>query len=287
MVKGVGFMATIKNVEQEVLDFYNAGVEKGRLEWGIGKIEFERTKDIISRYLSNTKQVIYDIGGGTGEYSRWLAQLGHEVHMFELAPRAVEYAMELQNHTEFPIHSIELADARAIFRPDESADMVLLMGPLYHLLDKDDRIDALKEAVRVLKKDGVLIVAVISRFGSTLWGLSVFGQKNDLIDEDAFMKMIQRELTDGQHIRPEQYPNFIARAFFHTPEELKVEIEEAGLAYEKTLSVEGPVWIVPAFEQKWTDIKSKERLMKIAELVEEQESLLGMSPHMLAISRKL
>ncbi|MFD1176657.1 class I SAM-dependent methyltransferase [Paenibacillus puldeungensis] len=280
-------MATIKNVEQEVFDFYNAGVEKERLKRGIGKIEFERTKEIISRYLLNTKQVIYDIGGGTGEYARWLAQLGHEVHMFELAPRAVEHAIELQNHTEFPIHSIELADARAIFRPDESADMVLLMGPLYHLLDKDDRIDALKEAVRVLKKDGVLIVAVISRFGSTLWGLSVFGQKNDLIDEDAFMEMVQRELTDGQHIRPEQYPNFIARAFFHTPEELKAEIEEAGLAYEKTLSVEGPIWIVPAFEQKWTDKNSKERLMKIAELVEEQESLLGMSPHMLAISRKL
>ncbi|HYE68079.1 MAG TPA: hypothetical protein VEA58_05665, partial [Anaerovoracaceae bacterium] len=79
---------------------------------------------------------------------------------------------------------------------------------------------------------------------------------------------------------------FIARAFFHTPEELKAEIEEAGLTHEKTLGVEGPIWIGPAFEEKWKDEKSKERLLKIAELVEDQESLIGMSPHMLAISRK-
>lgn len=88
------------------------------------------------------------------------------------------------------------------------------MGPLYHLTERDERLDALEEAFRLLKPGGTLLAAAISRFGSTLWGLSVYGQKNDILEEQPFMSMIERELADGQHIRPEEYPNFIARAFF-------------------------------------------------------------------------
>lgn len=60
------------NVNEEILEFYNKGAEIGRLERGIGKIEYERTKDIILRYLPKEKATIYDIGGGIVVYSRWL-----------------------------------------------------------------------------------------------------------------------------------------------------------------------------------------------------------------------
>ncbi|WP_334072523.1 class I SAM-dependent methyltransferase [Paenibacillus sp. A14] len=269
----------------EILDYYNGGAEKDRLQRGIGQIEFERTKELILRYLPAEKQVIYDIGGGIGVYSRWLAEMGHEVHMFELAPEAAKHAMELQrSHPSFN-YNIEVSDARQLDRPDNSADFVLLMGPLYHLTEKSERIEALREAKRVLKENGVMILSAISRFGSALWGLSVYGDKNDFIEDDDFMEMIGRELTDGQHIRSEKYPHFIARAFFHTPAELKCEMEEAGLCHEKTAAVEGPVWIVPAFEEKWAGRESRERLLAICRMVEEQESLLGMSPHLLAVAR--
>jgi len=162
---------------KEILEFYNAGVEKGRLNTGIGKIEFERTKEIISRYLGEKKQIIFDVGGVTGEYSRWLSGLGHQVHLLELSPNAVEYARELNKSAKQPIFEIEVANAIALDQPDETADIVLMMGPLYHLAEKSDRIKTLKEAKRVLKKGGILITAAISRYGSTLWGLSVFGKK--------------------------------------------------------------------------------------------------------------
>ncbi|ULO06374.1 class I SAM-dependent methyltransferase [Paenibacillus sp. 19GGS1-52] len=273
--------------KQQILDFYNAGAEQGRLERGIGVIEWERSKEIISRYLPTSKTVIYDIGGGTGAYSRWLAALGHEVHMFELAPEAVLYAQKQQASNDIPaIHTIEVADARHIARADESADLVLLMGPLYHLPDRKERLAALHEATRLLKPGGTLLVAAISRFSSTLWGLSVFGGQNNLIDEAAFMTMIEMELTEGQHIRPAEYPKFISRAFFHLPADLRNEIEASGLTHLATIGVEGPVWIVPAFTEKWENKQSREALLKISSLVEDQESLLGMSPHMLAVARK-
>ena len=278
-------METGKEMEQ-ILEYYNSGKEKDRLLRGIGVIEWERSREIISRYLPGGKKVIYDIGGGTGVYSRWLAELDHEVHMFELSPANVQYARHLQASIENPIHSIEVADARSIDRPDESADLVLLMGPLYHLPDQRDRLSALREASRLLKPGGTLLIAAISRFSSTLWGLSVFGQQNDFLDDPVFMEMLEQELHEGQHIRPDKYPHFISRAFFHLPEELKSEIEISGLTHVTTLAVEGPVWIVPAFADKWHNEHSREALIKISSLVENQESLLGMSPHMLAVATK-
>ncbi|MGJ7921655.1 class I SAM-dependent methyltransferase [Neobacillus sp. LXY-4] len=272
----------------QILRYYNGGAEIGRLHRGIGKIEYERTKEILLRYLPNESQVIYDIGGGIGAYSSWLANIGHKVHMFELAPNAVEYAKELNKINNSPIFKIEVADGRNINRPDESADIALLMGPLYHLTEKEERLKSLKEASRILKKDGLLFVSAISRFGSTLWGLSVFGVSNDYINEQDFMDMLERELTDGQHIRPEhnKYENHIPRAFFHTPKDLKEEIELAGLSHEKTFAVEGPAWIVPTLNEKWEQEDSKNQLLKICKMVEEQESLKGMSPHFLAVCRK-
>lgn len=271
---------------KEILDFYNTGIETDRLHKGIGKIEFERTKEIISRYLPTQKQVIYDIGGGTGEYSRWLAQQGHEVHLLELAPQAVECAKELNKNLPNPIFNIEIADALLLNQPNESADIVLLMGPLYHLVKKNNRLKALDETRRVLKQNGILFAAAISRYSSSLWGLSVFGQENDYIDDNAFMNMIDRELADGHHIRPKKYPRFIARSFFHLPEELRAEIKAANFKDEKILAIEGPIWIVPALEEKWKNESSRDKLLKISRKVETDENIMGMSPHLLAVARK-
>ena len=207
--------------EEEVLDFYNSGAEIGRLEKGIGKIEYERTREIISRYLPQEKATIYDVGGGVGVYSKWLGELGHEVHLIELSPNAVDYAKNINASTHSVIHSIEVGDARNINKLDESADILLLMGPMYHLIDIEDRLKALTEAKRVLKKGGLLVCAGITRYGSMLWALSVYGSKNMILDEVEFTNMIRGEIEEGQHIRPNKYPYFIARSYFHLPKEFE------------------------------------------------------------------
>lgn len=163
----------------KVLEFYNSVSEKGRLERGLGIIEFHRTKQILSKYINKDSNVIYDIGGGVGVYSDWLARKNNNVHLLELSPNAVEYAKS--NYNTF---ISEVCDARDINKDNESADIILLMGPLYHLQNIADRLKVLDECYRVLKKGGLLFSVGISKFSTTTWALSTFGTRNELLTEN-------------------------------------------------------------------------------------------------------
>ena len=244
----------------EVFEFYNAGAEKGRLERGLGKVELYRTKEILNKYITNTNNKIFDIGGGIGIYSSWLSGMNNEVHLLELAPSAVEYAVKNQNKNNTFI--AEVCDARNINRDDESADIVLLMGPLYHLQNRDDRLQVLNEAKRVLKKDGLLFSVGISKFSSTTWALSTYGKDNNFLDDDIFNNMIENELSSGIHIRPKEYPYFIAQAYFHTPLGLQREIEAVGFETIQKYAIEGAIWFTPCLNEKWEDKKSKGKIIK-------------------------
>jgi ubiquinone/menaquinone biosynthesis C-methylase UbiE len=270
-------------MNNEIYNFYNNGAEIGRLERGLGIVEFHRTKEILSRYIDGGK-VIYDIGGGIGMYTAWLAKKGNEMHLIELAENAVEYA---KANMMKDCHFIaETGNALQINRPDKSADVVLLMGPLYHLRNREDRLQSLREAFRVLKKGGLMVAAGISKFSSMTWGLSVYGEKNDFIDDPVFFNMIKGEMTTGDHIRPKEYPKFIAEAFFTTSEEMKSEIAEIGFAVEKAIAVEGCIWFTPHLTEKWEDEASRERLLEIVRITETEPEMMGMSPHFLVVARK-
>ena len=267
----------------EIYDFYNNGAEIGRLERGLGIVEFHRTKEILSRYIYGGK-VIYDIGGGIGMYAAWLAKKGNEVHLIELAENAVEYAKA--NMMQDCRFIAETGNALRVNRSDESADVVLLMGPLYHLRDREERLQSLRESLRVLKKGGLLVAAGISKFSSMTWGLSVYGEKNDFIDDPVFFDMIKGELITGNHIRPKEYPKFIAESYFTTSEEMKAEVAEVSFTVEKAIAVEGCIWFTPHLTEKWEDEASRERLLDIVRITESEPEMMGMSPHFLVVARK-
>jgi len=202
----------------------------------------------------------------------------------ELAPSAVEYAVN--NQSENNTFVAEVCDSRNVNRPDESADIVLLMGPLYHLQDADDRIKVLNEARRVLKKGGLLFSVGISKFSSTTWALSTYGKYNNFLDEDIYNNMIENELSSGMHIRPKEYPYFIAQAYFHTPLGLQEELESAGFRTIQKHAIEGVIWFTPCLDEKWTDKKSREILLNIVRRTENEEEIMGMSPHFMIVSIK-
>ena len=267
----------------EIYDFYNAGAEIGRLERGLGIVEFYRTKEILSRYIS-TGKTVYDIGGGIGVYSSWLAGLGNEVHLLELADTAVDYAKA--NMKDGCHYVAEVGNALDVKRPDCSADVVLLMGPQYHLRRREDRLKSLSEARRVLKPGGLLVVAGISKFSSMTWALAVYGEKNNFIDDPIYFKMIEDEMTSGDHIRPKEYPNFISEAYFTTVAEMESEVAASGLEIEKSIAVEGCIWFTPHLQEKWADEASRARLLKILEITESETEMMGMSPHFLTMAYK-
>lgn len=264
-----------------VREFYEAVTEDGRLERGLGVVEGFRTKEILKRVLPSAGGSVCDIGGGTGYYADWLASLGYSVSMLELAPAAVEVAKAQQSS---PYEAL-VGDARQLPWNDASFDAALLLGPLYHLQQEEDRMQALKEAYRVLRPGGTLIAAGISKFSSCTWALSVYGNGNDYIDDPVYMEMLRGELTTGVHRKPAQY-NCLCDAYFHTPEDFRQELNEAGFQVGALLAVEGCAWLTPALAEKWQNPDCRENLLTLVRLTEEEPSLLGLSPHFLATAGK-
>ncbi len=133
---------------------YEPGVEKDRLLKGVSSLELYRTKQIPSRYLPHKPATILDVGGGLGRYSRWLAEMGHRVHLVDIVPLHIQQAREFEKKSTHPLASIRLGDARKLDFEDTSSDIILLFGQLYHLVRKHERLAALSEAFRVLKPGG-------------------------------------------------------------------------------------------------------------------------------------
>ncbi len=266
----------------EMLDHYSTGYEEGRLSNDMGRLELARSQEIILRYFPEPFAKIADIGGGPGVYSCWLARLGYQSHLVDATPLHVEQARRASaSQLNHPMASARVGDARLLDFEDASFDATLLFGPLYHLTEKQDRIKALSEARRITRPGGVVLCAVISRFASTMDGIARF-----FLDDAEFQSIVERDLTDGQHRNPANHPHYFTTAFFHHPEEIQSEVEEAGLAHEKNLPVEGPFWTMGNLAEHWRNEGRRERLMQAIRSIENEQSLIGASAHIIAVARK-
>jgi SAM-dependent methyltransferase len=159
--------------------------------------------------------------------------------------------------------------------------MVLLLGPLYHLVDQRDRLTALGEALRVLRPGGVLVAAAISRWGSALDGLA-----RELFRDADFARIVERDLVDGQHRNPTPHLDYFTTAYFHRPEELRQEVSETGFDVDAVYGVEGPAWILPDLMERWGDTARREMVLDVARKLESEPSVVGCSAHILAVGRK-
>jgi ubiquinone/menaquinone biosynthesis C-methylase UbiE len=190
-------------VAPEILDYYSKGQEQQRLTASLGRLEWLRTWEILQRSMPPTPARLLDVGGGTGVYALPLASQGHRVHLVDPVPRHVARALELSSKSDAPLASAVVGDARALEVPDASFDVLLLLGPLYHLTDRNDRVKALAEARRALVPGGLLVSAYISRFASACDGTRrvLFGTRRLRRSSTAISKMgsigIQRTARSG------------------------------------------------------------------------------------------
>jgi SAM-dependent methyltransferase len=268
-------------IDREVAAYYGLGEEELRLDAAGFPLERVRTQLILRRVLPLAPATVLDVGGAAGAYAFWLADLGYAVHLIDPIPLHIEQARRAApSSAHTPLASMRVGDARALDWPDGAADAVLLLGPLYHLTERADRVAALSEARRVTRPGGLVIAAAISRFASLLDGLM-----RGLLADPAFARIVDGDLRDGQHRNPTSKAQYFTTAYFHTPDELRSEITDAGWHLEELVAVEGPAAFVNANLGDQGKPVSLERSLPLIERVEHEPSLLGASPHWLAIAR--
>ncbi len=148
--------------------------ENPRKEWDRLQKRFPHEKCItthmIDRYI-RPGDMILDIGGGPGQYSIHYARKGHDVTLLDLSGENVCFAKKKARQYGVKITAVE-GNALDLSRfPDNTFDIVFLMGPLYHLMNGENRLQALREAARVLKPGGTLFSSFILLFGAVIYGL--------------------------------------------------------------------------------------------------------------------
>ncbi len=234
-----------------------------------GRLEFVRTQELLREQLPPAPADVLDVGGGTGAHARWLAADGYRVHLIDPVPDHVD---EAARHGGF---TTAVGDARALAAADDSADVVLLLGPLYHLVESEDRRRALAEAVRVGRPGGLVVVAAISRYAALL-ELAGLGR----ITDDATIRELAELLDTGVN---HDDPDGFTTAYFHRPEELAAELCAAGLENPTVLGVEGPA--APALDNAAPDRAEDvlESAVRCARLLQSDTALVAASPHFLGL----
>jgi ubiquinone/menaquinone biosynthesis C-methylase UbiE len=260
---------------------YAIGYEKDRLDTGPGQLERVRTEEIVTRYLPSAPAEIVDIGGGPGVYSAWLAAQGYRVELLDIVPLHVEQARRRFAESGLETARAQVGDARQLPYASDSADFALLLGPLYHLPERVDRLSALREARRVVRPGGAVAVAAISRFASLFDGFF-----RGFVHDPSFVAIVREDLSSGRHQNPTPNAAYFTSAYFHHPQELSEELEEAGFVDPDLLAIEGPFWCLQNFDEVWSKAELREHMLTFLRQIERDGSLIGASAHLLAFARK-
>lgn len=269
-------MQTDESVRQDIQRYYDRGEEDARLRTGRGRLELFRTQDVLRRWLPAPPARVIDVGGASGVHAEWLAADGYDVELVDPIPLHVEQAGRIPG-----VRAVR-GDARALERPDASADVVLLLGPLYHLPERADRIRALAEAQRVVQPGGLVAVAAISRFASMHDSI-----RQGWLREADWVAGVEGTLADGRHhgLRYGERNRFTT-AYFHHPAEVADELRDAGLSFGSVVAVEGAGSFMSNTDELLDDAVSRDVLLRWIRLTETEPSMLGASGHLLGLATR-
>lgn len=251
--------------------YYNKFNEDKRLLRRHGNVEFVTSMKYIHEYLGEDKnKKIIDIGAGTGRYSVALANEGYDVTAVEL----VKYNLGILKQKNSLVKAYQGNALKLSRFNDESFDITILFGPMYHLIKFEDKVKALKEAARVTKKGGVILVAyVMNEFSVITYGF----KENNIIE------LIESgKIDENYRVKPgeDDLYDYVRLEDINRINDEVTEVERL-----KIISADGPADYLRPVLNKMDD-KTYEQFIRYHLATCERTELLGASAHTVDILLK-
>jgi len=261
-----------------IQDFYNNQVvfEWSRID---NRPEFLLTCRMLDRYIKPDDSVL-DIGGGPGRYTLYYANKGNDVTLFDLSPENIQFALKKAAEDSVSITAIA-GDAREVSSHiSEQFDHVLLMGPMYHLLEEHDRITAVNEAIKLLKLGGMLYVSFINLFAGIIYGMKYEPDQiasTEAAHIDYLEKVISQETFTGDAFTKAVFIDHskILPFMAQFPLEKLHLFGQEGITSPNELLIRAAS---PEIYELWLDYCEK---------LWEREDLLNFSEHIMYVGRKI
>lgn len=255
--------------EKELIEYYNKFNEDKRLTRRHGKVEFIVTLKHIHDYLNkmNNPKII-DIGAGTGKYSIELSNQGYDVTAIELVKHNLSYIKKYDKIKSYQGNAIDLSRFK-----DETFDLTLLFGPMYHLIDENDKIKALNEAKRITKKDGIIMVAYIMNDYCIL----THGFKDNNI-----LNAIENKMIDD-NFKCIKWDNNLYSVY--RIEDIDKLNEKVNLNRIKIITPDGPANYMRNTLNKMSD-KEFDKFIEYVLSISDRKDMIGSSAHTIDILKK-
>ena len=167
--------------------------------------EFAITTHMMDRYIKAGDSIL-DIGGGPGRYSLHYLEKGNPVTLTDLSQGNIDFAMRLASERELPLRSLACDALLIQEHVEDKFDHVFLMGPLYHLLDEAERIQAVKSAIAMLKPNGILYASFLLMFSGIIYFLREAPEQVVQPSEKVWLDAVRQQISWGG--------NAFTRAFF-------------------------------------------------------------------------
>jgi S-adenosylmethionine-dependent methyltransferase len=261
----------------DIQAYYDANVEKEDARLKLHRQERDITWRYLDKYLPKRGNIL-EIGAATGAYTIPLAKRRYNVTAVDLAPKNINVLKKrvIRNKLQNKIQCF-VADGRDLKSvPGKDYDVVLLMGPLYHLVLKEDREKVVQEAYNRLKSGGVIFSTLVSRYG--IWG-TIMAKLPFLIDRQEDLHSV---FAKGRDVK---VPKGGFRGYFATTEEVKPLHKKAGF---KTLVLAGIEPGSTVADEAYKALKGRRRTLWLDLLfsISTEPSIIGASDHLLYIGVK-
>jgi len=254
--------------EENLINYYNKFNEDKRLNTKRGQVEYIITKNYIHNFLKKGDKII-EIGAGTGKYSVALANEGYDVTALELVKHNLRVIEEKSSKVKTILgNAIDLKKIE-----DNTYDLTLVFGPMYHLITKEEKVKALKEAKRITKKDGIIMVSYCMNDYSVI--------THGFIDNNIIKSIDNKEINAKFHITP-QNTDLYSRVIIDDINELNNIVN---LKRIKIISPDGPASYIKKYLNKMDD-ETFNLFIKYQLANCERYDLIGAGAHTLDILRK-